>query len=117
MNALRTWISNQRKTRGPMAAALALALALGAGGYEVLKPTAARAATAAPAAAALDDSSVSALLSLDQAMEKLAAHVTPAVVNVTVTSRGKGQQMSFGADEQNQDQNPLERFFGPGFGG
>src|SRR5215470_6939105 len=118
MNALRTWISNQRKTRGPLAAALALALALGAGGYEVLKPTAARAATAAPAAAALDDNSVSALLSLDQAMEKLAAHVTPAVVNVTVTSRAKGQQMSFGDDDQNgQDQNPLERFFGPGFGG
>jgi serine protease Do len=44
-------------------------------------------------------------------METLAAHVTPAVVNVTVTSRAKQQQMS------GRDQDEIERFFGPfGFG-
>ena len=55
--------------------------------YESVKPMAARAAVAAPAAAALDDDSVGALLSLDHAMETLAARVTPAIVNVSVTSR------------------------------
>jgi serine protease Do len=112
MNALRTWISNQLRTRRSIAAALALAVVLSAGGYEILKPAAARAATAAPPAAALDDNSIAPLLALDQAMEKLAAHVTPALVNVTVTSRGKAQQLS----DNDDDQNPIEKFFGPGFG-
>ena len=117
MNEVKTWISKQWRTRRPMAAGLALAVALSAGGYEVLKPAAARAATGAPPAAAMDENSVSALLALDQAMEKLAAHVTPAVVNVTVTSKSKSQQMSFGeGNDGNDDQNPIEKFFGPGFG-
>ena len=41
-------------------------------------------------AAPLDNSSVSALTSLDTAMEAVASHVTPAVVNVAVTSRATG---------------------------
>src|SRR5215472_16731284 len=115
MNAFRTWMIKQWRTRRSMAAALALAVGLTAGGYEVLKPAAANAASVAPPAAALDDNTVSPLLSLDQAMEKLAAHVTPAVVNVTVTSRGRAQQntSNFGEDD---DQNPIQKFFGPGFG-
>jgi serine protease Do len=69
----------------------------------------ARAAVAAPAAAALDDNSVAALLTLDHAMETLAARVTPAVVNVTVTSKPNPQKAS--------DESPdMEQFFGP-FGG
>jgi len=65
---------------------------------------------AAPAAPALDDSSVGALLALDRAMETLAARVTPAVVNVTVTSKpGKQQE----GDESSQD---MQQFFAP-FGG
>lgn len=47
---------------------------------------------AAPAAAPLDDNSVGALLTLDRAMETLAARVTPAVVNVTVVSKSNPQQ-------------------------
>jgi serine protease Do len=39
------------------------------------------------AASAIDDNSVSALTSLDRAMEAVASRVTPAVVNVAVTSR------------------------------
>ena len=39
------------------------------------------------AAGPLDDSSVSALVALDNAVEAVAARVTPAVVNVAVTSR------------------------------
>ena len=94
-----------------LAAALMLALAASFGSYEFLKPAPAIAASAAPAAAALDDNSVSALTALDHAMETLAAHVTPAVVNVTVTSRAKQQQIS------GRDQDEIERFFSPfGFG-
>ncbi|HKR95675.1 MAG TPA: trypsin-like peptidase domain-containing protein, partial [Candidatus Angelobacter sp.] len=64
-------------------------------------------ASMSPAAAPLDDSSVSAISALDHAMETLAARVTPAVVNVTVTSRVKQQQMP---DDQQQQ---MQQFFGP----
>src|ERR1700756_3856212 len=94
-----------------LAAVLMLVLTAGFGGYEFLKPAPANAASVASAAAALDDNSVSAISALDHAMETLAAHVTPAVVNVTVTSRAKQQQMS------DRDQDEIQRFFGPfGFG-
>jgi len=75
--------------------------------YVCVKPSAARAAASAPEAAALDVDSVSALLSLDKAMETLAARVTPAVVNVTVASRTKEV-----ADGDMPQQ--FRRFFGPG---
>ena len=52
------------------------------------------------AASAIDDNSVEALTSLDHAMEAVAARVTPAVVNVAVTSRG-------GEDEDASDGQPL----------
>src|SRR5215469_12217429 len=112
---MKTWIEKNWKLiknhRGYMALALALMLSLG--GYEIVKPAAASAATAAPAAPALDDNSVSALLTLDRAMETLAAHVTPAVVNVTVAARHKVQ-----AADQDQDGGDIQKFFGPfGFGG
>src|SRR5262245_57107299 len=103
---MKTWIVRQwnlLKPRRTFAAALALAVALSVGGYEVLKPAAATAATMAPAAPALDDSSVNAILTLDRAMENLAAHVTPAVVNVTVTSREKAQPVGQGDDDDQGD--------------
>jgi len=49
-------------------------------------------------AAPIDDNSVEALTSLDRAMEAVASRVTPAVVNVAVTSRGTGE------DEISDDQ-------------
>ena len=71
------------------------------------------AVTSAP----LDDQSVSALTALDHDMETLAARVTPAVVNVAVTSRG-------GSDDEQDGQNgaqgmqglppELQQFFGRG---
>jgi len=76
--------------------------------YEFAKP--ARAAVPARAAAPLDDNSVAALLTLDRAMETLAARVTPAVVNVTVTSKPSAQEAG---DESSQD---MQQFFAP-FGG
>jgi serine protease Do len=73
------------------------------------------------AATAIDDNSVEALTSLDHAMEAVAARVTPAVVNVAVTSRGgededasDGQQQG-GQPQGGQMQNlppQLQQFFG-----
>jgi serine protease Do len=82
-----------------------------------VKPGAAKAANAAPAAAPLDVDSVSSLLALDKAMETLAARVTPAVVNVTVTSRTKaeanGKQMPEDMQQFFGQGGPFGQFFGP----
>src|SRR5450631_131035 len=91
----------------------AVAMILSLAAYE-LKPV--NAAAPAAAAAPLDDSSVSALLSLDRAMEALAARVTPAVVNVTVTSKRSSATANpaDGADNNgDDDSNGLQQFFGP----
>ena len=95
MNAAKWWNENTKKwTRRLALPVLAVALAASFGTYECIKPAAARAAEAAPAAAPLDADSVGALMALDKAMETLAARVTPAVVNVTVTSRTKPDNAS-----------------------
>ena len=84
-----TWLNDSKQKWVRRMAVPVLALTLGAfTTYECVRPAAARASAVAPnAAVPLDDNSVGALLSLDKAMETLAARVTPAVVNVTVTSR------------------------------
>jgi serine protease Do len=88
--------------------AVALVAVVAVGSVATLTYTkSATAAVAAPAAAPLDDNSVGALLTLDQAMETLAARVTPAVVNVTVASKPN--------EKQAQDGQPdMQQFFGPG---
>ena len=62
-----------------------------------------RALAAAAAAGPMDDSSVSALTALDNAVEAVAARVTPAVVNVAVTAKvtpgGDGDGEGAGAAE------------------
>jgi serine protease Do len=78
------------------------------GAYEFTRP--ARAAVMAPAAAPLDNNSVSELLTLDHEMETLAARVTPALVNITVTSKPQKQSADEGAAQD------MQQFFGP-FGG
>src|SRR3984885_2558606 len=114
-----TWIKNSTKTwmRRLAMPTLALALAGSFVTYECVKPGAAKAANAAPAAAALDVDSVSSLLALDKAMETLAARVTPAVVNVTVTSRtkaeGNGKQMPEDMQQFFGQGGPFGQFFGP----
>ena len=45
-------------------------------------------------AAPLDDDSVSSLVALDKAVEQVAARVTPAVVNIAVTSKSTGDSDS-----------------------
>jgi serine protease Do len=68
----------------------------------------------------LDDNSVSALVSLDNAVESVAARVTPAVVNVQVTSKGSAEHETEGQQDQSQ-QGQIQglppgfaQFFGPG---
>ena len=106
-------MSNWMKTVGRLAIAPVLALGLigSLAAYHHAQPAVAKAAAPAAAAAPLDDNSVSALLALDNAMETLAARVTPAIVNVTVASKTKG------GDDQAQFEMPdeMRRFFGPGF--
>ena len=74
-------------------------------------------------ASALDDQSVSSLTALDQDMERLASRVTPAVVNVAVTSRASADEDGDDSDGQAQQQiDPsqippqLRQFFGLGNG-
>jgi serine protease Do len=115
MNA-RSWFqkySSMKWTRRLIVPALAVVLAGAFATYECVKPASASAAVSgapapAPAASPLDENSVGALLALDHAMETVASRVTPAVVNVTVTSRTKPDQAN--------DQVPPEfrKFFGQG---
>jgi serine protease Do len=60
------------------------------------------AASAPFSAAPIDDNSVSSLVALDNAVEAVAARVTPAVVNVSVTSRASAEETADGED-QGQD--------------
>ncbi len=72
---------------------------------------------AAPISAApLDDSSVSALTSLDHAMETLAARVTPAVVNVAVTAKSPDQPVQMQGMDPDDLPPGFAQFFGFGFG-
>jgi len=118
MNVAMQWKDSLKKwTRRLAMPAMALALIGAFATYECVKPSAASAANAAPSAAPLDVDSVSSLLAVDKAMETLAARVTPAVVNVTVTSRAKaekaGQQMPEDMQQFFGQGNPFGQFFGP----
>ena len=114
---MKSWIKHcqvvlNRRFLVPLAA-VAMVLSLAA--YEFDNPVRAAAAPTA-AAAPLDDNSVSALLSLDRAMEALAARVTPAVVNVTVTSKRSGDRANpadSGDNNSDSDSNGLQQFFAP----
>jgi serine protease Do len=61
----------------------------------------------------LDDHSIAAITSLDQAMESVASRVTPAVVNIAVTSKGEEQDTADDQGNQLQGLPPgLQQFFG-----
>src|SRR5580704_9563762 len=66
----------------------------------------------------MDDNSVSSLVALDSAVEAVAARVTPAVVNVAVTSRGSSMhEMGGGQEDQDgQDGQGQGQGFGQGQG-
>jgi len=89
---MKTWFESCKAaaTRRLTVALLAI-VAVGSVATFNFAKSAKAAAAPAPAAAPLDDNSVAALLTLDRAMETLAARVTPAVVNVTVASKANPQ--------------------------
>ena len=124
-NTMKNWIKHFKEAlhKRFFGGIVAIALAIGLTAYVFDNPVRAAAVhapvTPAAAAPALDDNSVSALLSLDHAMETLAAHVTPAVVNVTVVAKKSGDMPNlFGQDNNdgNDDQNGIQQFFFGPFG-
>src|SRR5580704_162721 len=62
--------------------------------------------------APLDDNSVSSLVALDSAVEAVATRVSPAIVNIQVTSRG-GEHETSGEQDQSQQQQ-IEHGIGSG---
>jgi serine protease Do len=110
---MKTWFSNTLKKtvgRRVIAPLLAVGMVGSLAAYQTSKSVVAKAASAESSTAPLDDNSIGALLALDKAMETLAARVTPAIVNVAVTSKTK-------ASEQGEMEIPddMRQFFGPGF--
>ncbi|MGB8913438.1 MAG: Do family serine endopeptidase [Candidatus Sulfotelmatobacter sp.] len=108
----KAWFTKTFLTHRLIVPVMAVALVLSFTTYEFIKPAYARGPIASPTTTPLDDNSVSALLSLDQAMETLAARVTPAVVNVAVTSRTKADTMD---NEMSQLPEGVPPIFGPFF--
>src|SRR6266481_6825003 len=108
---MKTWFPDTLKkslSRRVIAPMLAISTVGSLAAYQATKTVAAKSASAVSSTAPLDDNSMGALLALDNAMEKLAAHVTPAIVNVAVTSKPK-------AEEQTEIPDDKRQFFGPGF--
>jgi len=97
------------KTLRLAAVGVTLALCIGLGAYHFLQPTAAGAFTGSNTTP-IDDSKIGTLLSLDDAMETVAARVTPAIVNVAVTAKMKQQAM---AQEGQGEEMPegMQQFF------
>ncbi|MGH9550410.1 MAG: Do family serine endopeptidase [Terriglobales bacterium] len=114
---MKSWIANFKSKLGLSLIVPILTIAMVGSfvTYDFVKAMPARAAMPGPTATALDDNSVGALLSLDHAMETLAARVTPAIVNVTVTSRAKAD-MAGGEPADGQQDSPFGQFFGQQFG-
>ena len=104
-------VSNLKGTIAPTAVATSIAL----GGVLLFNHNGVQATPVSP----LDDHSVAALMSLDTAMETVAARVTPAVVNIAVTSKGNAEESSEDGQGQGMQQLPpeLRRFFGGNGGG
>ena len=66
--------------------------------------------------APINNSSIDPLLALDQATEAVASRVTPAVVNIAVTSHAPEQPAEAQGEGEGGGDNPFSQFFGPGFG-
>src|SRR5580698_2074752 len=106
---MKMWIERCKSVvTSRLAVALLAVVTVGSVATLSFTKTATAAAAPTPPAAALDDNSVGALLTLDRAMETLAARVTPAVVNETVVSKGNAEQAGAGGVPD------MQQFFGPG---
>jgi serine protease Do len=97
------------------AAILALAMIAVLSAYHFIQPTGARAA-ADSNTAPLDDSKVESLLSLDKAMETVAARVTPAIVNVAVTAKVDQKKMMQEQGTSEGVPDDMQQFFERQFG-
>ena len=112
----RSVISMSYGVRHPVVAA-GMVLSVATYQFGFAKSASAAVPAPAPAAMALDDSSVSPLLALDKAMETLAARVTPAIVNVTVTSKVNADRATIGNNDSDDDNDDdIQKFFGRQFG-
>ena len=110
---MKSWIQNWKTAIGRhlIIPILTIAMVGSFVTYDFVKAVPAKAAAmAAPTTTPLDDNNVGALLALDQAMETLAARVTPAIVNVTVTSRGRAN-MAGGDLPDGIEDSPFGQFF------
>ena len=96
-----------KKIAAPAATALSLVLCAGF----LMQHNNVHAASMAPGSR-LDDNSVAPLVSLDQAVENVAAQVTPAVVNVAVTSRNPEHAASQAGEDRDLPPG-FAQFFGP----
>ena len=113
---LKHWTNTTK--RSIAASALALAMFGSFTAYEVMKPTTATAATSSSTAVSpLEASQVDAILALDHAMETVAARVTPSIVNVAVTAKVSPQQAMSQGQDDGDDNNQMQQFFGPMFRG
>ena len=115
---MKSWTQDWRKGAGRRLIIPILAIAMVGSfvAYDFVRAMPAKAAAmATPTTAPLDDNNVGALLSLDRAMETLAARVTPAIVNVTVTSRSK-TNVADGDLPDGLEDSPFGQFFGQQFG-
>jgi serine protease Do len=103
--------TNQLREGGKRAALPVIAcsaLLLGIGSY-AFRPAKAAMSSGAP----MSNSSVAPLVDVDQAVEAVAARVTPAVVNIAVTAKAPQQtEMGSPADDQQDGNNddPMEQF-------
>ena len=110
-------MNSKKKLTRIGAAFLALAMVVGLGAYHFIQPTGAQAAPTSNTAP-IDDSKIEALLSLDKAMETVAARVTPAIVNVNVTAKVNQRAMMQGAPDELPEGLPegMQQFFQRQFG-
>src|SRR5271169_2330745 len=107
-----TYTSSTKRRIGAAVLTLALILVVG---HHFLKPTSAHAAPSSNTAP-LDDSKIGALLSLDEAMETVAARVTPAIVNVAVTAKVNQKAMMQQQGESEGMPDDMQQFFQRQFG-
>jgi serine protease Do len=99
---------------------LASALALSTGAFVLGHRHVNAATTPENPIAPINNASIDPLLALDQATEAVASRVTPAVVNIAVTSHRTEQPAMEGPDQGGSNgDSPFSQFFGPGgpFGG
>ncbi len=118
----RSFFTSTRRYAVPAIVSASVALGAVAVQQHVTGVHAAAGVMAGTAASPIDNNSVAALTSLDQAMESIASRVEPSVVNIAVTSTPSAEETGDEQDSQQQGGGQgmqglppgLQQFFGPG---